>query len=218
MSIQSQAAKQSNVEQRVRAWLYFIASDFDRKRFNPPLRTVIKHKDGKQYEELLDDSDWISFGYAPRPATRLGWFVYHIAHGLLMHYPLRSVLAFALLNSPPPPDKRSSEIQTTTMKDNRIELWLNQADLTGLAQFARHYRISSQRIIETALAQAVARGLPAEMTRQGYDHYERIPLRLDRLGCQQLEALAAQAGISHQDVLRLALRTLIANLDPISTN
>lgn len=191
--------------------LRYVASDFDYQRLNPPLRTILKTKDGKQYEELLDESGWIAFGYSPQPTTRLGWFVYHTTHGLLMRYPLRSVIAFALLHSLPAVDKQSNEHQTTTMKDNRIDLWLNHVDLTALIQFAKRYRTSCQRVIEAALAQTVVGDLTNMQPLQGYERAERIPIRFDALGREQLETIAARTGLSHQDVLRLALHRLVEN-------
>jgi len=40
---------------------------------------------------------------------------------------------------------------------------------------------------------------------------ERIPIRFDALGREQLETIAARTGLSHQDVLRLALHRLVEN-------
>jgi predicted DNA binding CopG/RHH family protein len=115
------------------------------------------------------------------------------------------------LNSPPDSGERSSEIQTETMKDNRIDLWLDSADLIALSQFANRYKTSYQRIIETALTQAVARGLVnAEVS--DYKRAQRIPIRLDQLGREQIKILSAMIGASHQDVLRLALQSLFANV------
>lgn len=193
-------------------WLHYVAGDFERHRLNPPTRTLIKGQDGKRYEELLDAPDWIALGYVPRPKTQIGWFAHHIIHGLAMRYPLRAVVAFALLNSPPPVDKRSSEMQTETMKHNRIDLWLNRADLLTLDHFANHYKTSCQRIIEAALAQAAARGLTDDGELSRYERAERIPIRLDQLGREQLDRLTTNLGISQQDALRLALRSLFAQM------
>ena len=214
MGIRSEAEKQWNLASRAKKWLHSVASDFDRKRLNPPIRTIIKGKDGRQYEELLDEPGWITVGYVPKPTTSLGWFVYHITHGLLMRYPLRSVIAFALLHSSPLHHEGNDAKQSETMKNNRIDLWLNHADLAALIQCANHYRTSCQRIVETALAQASVRSLPADQPLTDYERAERIPIRLDRLGREQLETIAAQTGISHQDVLRLALRSLLATDTP----
>ncbi|MEM7531082.1 MAG: hypothetical protein AAF639_02805 [Chloroflexota bacterium] len=69
-------------------YLKRVARDFDRMALNPPpeLRTFTP----KAHD------DWVFVGYVPSPKTRLGWFVYHMIHGLLMRYPLRSVIAFSL--------------------------------------------------------------------------------------------------------------------------
>ena len=45
--------------------------------------------------------DWQPVGFIPRPTTRLGWFVYHVVHGLWMRYPLHKVLGYALANTQP---------------------------------------------------------------------------------------------------------------------
>lgn len=212
MGIRSRIEKQGNLKRRVQEWLDFIAGDFDRKRMNPPLRTVINGKDGTTYEERLDEPAWISVGYAPKPTTRLGWFVYHTIHGLLMRYPLRSVIAFALLHSPPQHHEHNSAKQSETMKNNRIDLWLNHADLAALIERANYYRTSCQRIVETALAQAEVSGLTADQPLIGYERAERLPIRLDRLGREQLDRLTTTLGTSQQDVLRLALRSLFAHM------
>jgi hypothetical protein len=52
--------------------------------------------DGLVYEERLEDERWLGMGYVPRPRSRLGWFVYHLVHGLAMRYPWWKVLGFAL--------------------------------------------------------------------------------------------------------------------------
>ena len=45
--------------------------------------------------DLPHSSGWIRLGSAPLPSTRRERFVHHIAHGLLMHYPVHHILAFA---------------------------------------------------------------------------------------------------------------------------
>lgn len=81
---------------RIERYLERVASDFDRKSMNPP----------KELNTLPANipEEWTFVGYIPTPQTRLGWFVYHIVHGLAMRYPLRSVIAFALLNTRPGDD------------------------------------------------------------------------------------------------------------------
>lgn len=44
---------------------------------------------------------WLPVGSIPRPRTRLGWFVYHLVHGLWMRYPLHKVLGYAFANTKP---------------------------------------------------------------------------------------------------------------------
>lgn len=72
-------------------------ADYD--RLNPPIFDHILGDDGRIYQELLDDDRWLNVGYIPTPTTRLGWFVYHVVHGLAMRYPVASVLRYAWQNS-----------------------------------------------------------------------------------------------------------------------
>lgn len=81
------------INRHVEAYLERVARDFDRKALNPPREICI------DWVEIPDK--WISVGYIPKPRTRLGWFTYHLIHGLAMRYPLRSVIAFSLLNTNP---------------------------------------------------------------------------------------------------------------------
>jgi hypothetical protein len=57
-------------------------------RLNPP-------------DDAGEHDAWLPVGYIPRPATRLGWFVYHVIHGLWMRYPLLKVLGYAVANTKP---------------------------------------------------------------------------------------------------------------------
>lgn len=70
---------------------WWSLTDAEADRLNPPPDT----------EEC---EDWLTVGYIPRPATRLGWLFYHIVHGLWMRYPLHKVLGFALANTKQPED------------------------------------------------------------------------------------------------------------------
>jgi hypothetical protein len=81
------------LHQRIEQYLEKVARDFDRKSLNPPRELCIHPPD-------IPD-EWISVGYIPTPKTRLGWFTYHMIHGLAMRYPLRSVIAFSLLHTNP---------------------------------------------------------------------------------------------------------------------
>jgi len=66
-----------------------IANGFDRESYNSPAGYYIITPD-------LPD-EWISIGLVPKPKTQLGWFVYHMVHGLMMRYPFHRVLAFSIL-------------------------------------------------------------------------------------------------------------------------
>ena len=74
---------------RVELFLHRIARDFDTDMYNPPMH--LRHVTPDLPKE------WLEVGLIPRPTTKLGWFVHHMAHGLAMRYPLRSVIAFSLM-------------------------------------------------------------------------------------------------------------------------
>jgi len=71
---------------------WYSLTDEEMLRLNPP-------------DDVFDDEAfydaWQAVGVVPRPRTRLGWFCYHLLHGLLMRYPPHKVLGFALANTKP---------------------------------------------------------------------------------------------------------------------
>ncbi len=73
-------------------------TDADYERLNPPDAQMELLDDGV-YIKLLDDPAWLHMGWVPTPTTRLGWFVYHVIHGLLMRYPAWDVLVWSWKNS-----------------------------------------------------------------------------------------------------------------------
>ena len=82
-----------NIMGRIETYLRKVARDFDRKSYNSPPDLFI-------YNAKIPD-EWLCVGAIPTPKTRLGWFTYHMIHGLAMRYPLRSVIAFSLINTKP---------------------------------------------------------------------------------------------------------------------
>lgn len=71
---------------------WYTLTDDEADRLNPP--------------DFVDDDvafpdAWLPVGVIPCPRTRLGWFVYHLVHGLWMRYPLHKVLGYALANTEP---------------------------------------------------------------------------------------------------------------------
>ena len=77
--------------QELYASYWWSLTDEEIARLNPPPDT--------------DERDeWLLVGHIPRPRTRLGWFCYHLVHGLWMRYPLRKVLGYALANTRPETD------------------------------------------------------------------------------------------------------------------
>lgn len=62
-------------------------------KLDPLELTVIE---GEPYEKVNTDPNWLRVGYIPKPRTRFGWFVYNMAHGIAMRYPLWNVVKFSL--------------------------------------------------------------------------------------------------------------------------
>jgi len=187
----------------VQHWLYRLAYDFDVARLNPPVRSIITNKqDGKHYEELLNDPDWLSMGYIPQPQSTLGWFRHHLIHGMMMGYPLRSVIAFSILHAVP------HQKRVSNMKPNRLDVWLDDEDIKSLHKLAKHYDASRQRVLESALAQLRADELADTAAIDNYKRTTRIPIRFDALAREQLNNLTQDTDLSNQDVLRLALKRM----------
>lgn len=65
--------------------------------------------------------DWLPVGHIPRPTTRLGWFAYHVIHGLWMRYPPHKVLGYALANMRPGEmDYRDFELPTIALPGGEV--------------------------------------------------------------------------------------------------
>lgn len=77
-------------------------TDAEYSRRNPP-PLLIKYDRIRDIDfiEIMEDPEWLSVGYIPVPRTRLGWFLYHLVHGLVMKYPAHKVLFYALNNMAP---------------------------------------------------------------------------------------------------------------------
>lgn len=81
-------------------FLYMAQEEYD--KFNPPTLLVKYDKERDiDFIEILNDPRWTSVGYVPTPKGQLGWFIYHLIHGLVMRYPIHKVLYFALNNTKP---------------------------------------------------------------------------------------------------------------------
>ena len=76
----------------VSRWFEMTDEEYDDR--NPPEVEIEFLEDGP-YEKMLDDDAWLRTGYIPTPQTKLGWFVYHVIHGLAMRYPFHKVLFFS---------------------------------------------------------------------------------------------------------------------------
>ena len=92
-------------------------------------------------------------------------------------------------------------------KLTRLDLWLDDADLTRLTELTDAWQVSRQRVIESALAYATATNMqPA--TNGHYTRRQRIPLNLDALALAQIEQLTQDGEAS--DGIRAALRAFYA--------
>lgn len=67
-----------------------------------PAAEIGECEDGGLWYNVTDymhpDSAWIHLGIAPRPRTTWEVILYHIGNGLVMQYPLLSILSFAWQN------------------------------------------------------------------------------------------------------------------------
>lgn len=59
---------------------------------------VVKRWDGHWWHRIPNDERFVSLGICPAPAGPWQTFRYHVLHGLLMGYPLVSILRFAWRN------------------------------------------------------------------------------------------------------------------------
>lgn len=78
---------------RIETYLDKIARGFDRKSYNAPSNIITY--------TVPVPKEWINVGFVPRPTTRFGRFMYHMAHGIAMGYPFHRVVAFSLINTKP---------------------------------------------------------------------------------------------------------------------
>jgi hypothetical protein len=62
-------------------------------RENPHAR-IVEYR-GRWWHENPGDPEWTMLGFAPTPHGPWVAFRHHVLHGLLMHYPLRRVLAWS---------------------------------------------------------------------------------------------------------------------------
>lgn len=80
--------------------------------------------DGNRWYLLpTHDSSFIHLGVAPKPQTAWQNFVYHVAHGLLMHFPLRDILIFAWRNrhiEEPPPFTEWAIVEYVTLDEYEV--------------------------------------------------------------------------------------------------
>lgn len=78
----------------------FLMTQEEYDRLNPPtLSVTYDDVKGKYFIEMLDHPGWIPVGYIPSPNTRMGWFFYHMVHGLAMRYPFHKVFYYSLTNT-----------------------------------------------------------------------------------------------------------------------
>lgn len=88
-------------------------------------------------------------------------------------------------------------------KQKRLDLWLDDADLTRLTELTDTWQVSRQRVIESALTYATTANIQLSASDR-YARRQRIPLNLDGLALVQVARLAEQVEAS--DGIRAALR------------
>ena len=77
---------------KVKKWML---SDGEYGDLNPPLENV--RVIGKEiWYQWIDDTKWLAVGYIPTPASVIGWFFYHLIHGIWMKYPLWAIILYCL--------------------------------------------------------------------------------------------------------------------------
>lgn len=72
--------------------MWYLLTEAEADRLNYPC-------DGCPREGMCESvaEQWLPVGWIPRPRTRMGWFVYHLVHGMWMRYPLHKVLGYAVV-------------------------------------------------------------------------------------------------------------------------
>lgn len=82
---------------------FFEMTQEEYDNLNPPILDCLYDEETEKYfiELLGDDPAWIPVGYIPKPKSRLGWFMYHLVHGLAMKYPFHKVVYFSITNTNP---------------------------------------------------------------------------------------------------------------------
>lgn len=88
-TMQSAAPARAN---RQSTW--FMIGDSEYERLNPPVYESLLLNDGV-YVKQIDNIGWLPVGHIPAPRTRVGWFVYHVVHGLAMRYRFLPVLVYS---------------------------------------------------------------------------------------------------------------------------
>lgn len=73
------------------------------KRSPPVLK--MQFIDDILYEEKINSDEWQPVGYIPTPKTRIGWFMYHLIHGIWMRYPIHKVVLYSLFHTNPEGNK-----------------------------------------------------------------------------------------------------------------
>lgn len=80
-------------------WPAWQLTPKESERLNPPPLEIAEDEDGQIYYKAEDEARWLFVGYIPTPQTALGWFMYHLIHGLAMGYPIRKVIIFSMAHT-----------------------------------------------------------------------------------------------------------------------
>lgn len=74
-------------------WWQLTENEADSR--NPPPLDVIE-QEGKVYQEMILNPEWLLMGYIPMPKSRLQRFLHDLYHGYAMRYPWHKVFWYAV--------------------------------------------------------------------------------------------------------------------------
>jgi len=74
--------------------------------------------DGNLWVKQREQPGWMEMGIIPIPQSRWRVFLYHLCHGLLMHYPLHEVIWFSIRYCNPAEWRTWDGKEMTIMEDS----------------------------------------------------------------------------------------------------
>jgi hypothetical protein len=128
-------------------------------RLNPP-------------EDAAERDEWLPVGYIPQPTTRLGWFAYHVVHGLWMRYPLRKVLGYAFANTQPDSEPVVVESEPVEFHDAEVlELVVSGGNhISVAAQLAALNGAPGSMVDDLVSAYSIVYAVAGQLNAKGAGH------------------------------------------------